>query len=321
MDEAESVHALVFDGAKLEYCADYPEPTPGDGLAVVQVRLAGVCATDLEILHGYMAFRGVPGHEMVGEVVAGPNDWAGERVVAEINFSCGRCDTCRAGLERHCAERRVMGILGADGAFAERVAVPTASLHRVPDSVTDQQAVFCEPLAAAFEILEQVEVRSRDRCVVLGDGRLGILCAQVLATTGAEVTLVGKHASKLALVRERMKTVLVEAFEPARADLVVEATGSALGLQIAIRAVRARGTVVLKSTVADSYTESLAPLVIDEVTVVGSRCGPFPPALAALEARTVDVERMISDTFALEDGVAALERAAGPGVLKVLLRP
>jgi threonine dehydrogenase-like Zn-dependent dehydrogenase len=187
--------------------------------------------------------------------------------------------------------------------------------------VTDQQAVFCEPLAAAYEILEQVDVGTEAHCIVLGDGRLGLLCAQVLATTGAQVTLVGKHPDKLALVEERVQTVLLEAFEPAPADVVVEATGSTSGMELAMRAVRPRGTVVLKSTVAGSHTVSLAPLVINEVTVVGSRCGPFAPALAALEAGTVDVERMISATFPLDEGIAALDRAASPGVLKVLLRP
>jgi threonine dehydrogenase-like Zn-dependent dehydrogenase len=315
------VRALVYDGSSLELRAGHPEPTATGMLAVAQVRLAGVCATDLEILHGYMAFDGVPGHEMVGQVIAGPSDWIGARVVAEINFGCGRCETCTGGLQRHCPSRRVMGILGADGAFAERVCVPVTSLHRVPAGVTDQQAVFCEPLAAAFEILEQVEINTGADCVVLGDGRLGLLCAQVLATTGAQVSLVGKHPDNLALVEDRVQTVLLEAYEPAPADVVVEATGSASGMELAMRAVRPRGTVVLKSTVAGSHTVSLAPIVINEVTVVGSRCGPFAPALAALEAGTVDVERMISATFPLDQGIAALDRAARPGVLKVLLRP
>ena len=274
----------------------------------MRVRLAGICSTDLQILAGYMGFTGVPGHEFVGEVVDGPAELAGQRVVGEINFACGRCPTCGRGLGRHCPERRVMGILGADGAFAEYLAVPVANLHAVPDGVPDEAAAFTEPLAAAFSILEQVPLGPADDVVVLGDGKLGLLCAQVLAGTGAAVTLVGKHAANLALVAGR-----------GVATTPLDATGSVGGLALAMAAVRPRGRLVLKSTVADRHELSLAPLVINEVTVVGSRCGPFPPAVRALTDGTVAVTPLIDSTFPLTAGVEALAHAARPGVRKVLL--
>jgi threonine dehydrogenase-like Zn-dependent dehydrogenase len=317
------MRALHFDGAALSCIEDHPEPAPGPDEAVVAVRVAGVCSTDLQILTGYMGFTGVPGHEFVGEVVEGPTDLAGRRVVGEINYACRRCPTCRRGLGRHCPHRRVMGILGADGAFAERLAVPLNNLHLVPDAVPDEAAVFTEPLAAAFSILEQVTLGPGDGVIVLGDGKLGLLCAQVLARTGASVTLVGKHAENLALVAGRgVATTLLGDWTPAgAADCVVEATGSPGGLALAAAAVRPRGTLVLKSTVADEHRLSLAPLVINEITVVGSRCGLFPPALQALTDQAVDVTPLIDATFPLADGLDALAHAARPGVRKVLIRP
>ncbi len=315
--------ALHFDGAELRCIDDHPEPSPGADEAVVRVHLAGVCSTDLQILAGYMGFTGVPGHEFVGEVVDGPTDIAEQRVVGEINYACRRCPTCRRGLGRHCSHRRVMGILGADGAFAEYLAVPLTNLHVVPDAVPDEAAVFTEPLAAAFSILEQVTLGPGDGVVVLGDGKLGLLCAQVLAGTGASVTLVGKHAENLALVADRgVATTLVDAWSPAAAaDCVVDATGSATGLALAVAAVRPRGTLVLKSTIADEHRLSLAPLVINEITVIGSRCGLFPPALRALADRSVDVTPLVDAKFPLAGGVEALAHAARPGVRKVLISP
>ena len=317
------MRALQFDGTTLRYVDDHPDPIAGPGEAIVRVRLAGICSTDLQILAGYMGFTGVPGHEFVGEVVDGPAELTGHRVVGEINYACGRCPTCEQGLGRHCPHRRVMGILGADGAFAEYLAVPVTNLHVVPDGVPDEAAVFTEPLAAAFSILEQVTVGPDDDVVVLGDGKLGLLCAQVLANTGAAVTLVGKHPENLALVADRgVATTLLDAWKPtAEAACVVEATGSSTGLALAAAAVRPRGTLVLKSTVADEHRLSLAPLVINEITVVGSRCGLFPPALSALTDGTVSVTPLIAATFPLTDGREALAHAARPGVRKVLLRP
>lgn len=291
-------------------------------MAVVRVRLAGICSTDLQIFQGYMGFHGVPGHEFVGEVCAGPATLTGRRVVGEINFACGRCTTCVSGLGRHCPTRRVLGILNADGSFAEYVALPVANLHTVPDSVTDEEAVFTEPLAAAFEILEQVHVRPTDTIVVLGDGKLGLLCTQVLHSAGAQVLLVGKHVHKVQLMRQQgFRTALLSAWQPAPADIVVEATGSPAGLQLALQTVRPRGTLVLKSTVAAAHALSLAPLVINEVTVVGSRCGPFPPALHALEHRRVNVAALIERTYPLSAGRDAVAHAARSGTRKILLRP
>jgi threonine dehydrogenase-like Zn-dependent dehydrogenase len=315
------MRALVWDGTSARV-VERPDPELAEGTAIVRVLRAGVCNTDLEIARGYMSFRGVLGHELAGVVERGPERWIGKRVVSEINFACRACERCAKGLARHCATRTVMGILGADGAFAEKIAVPVANLHEVPEGVSDDAAVFAEPLAAAFEILEQVEVEPGSRAVVLGDGKLGLLVSQVLARAGARVLAVGKHPAKLALLRRRgVETALADAFRPEQADLVVEATGSARGLALAMETTRPRGTLVLKSTVADAADVNLAPLVIHEITVVGSRCGPFAPALAALAEGSIDVEPLVSARYALADAEAALARAAAPGVLKVLLAP
>ena len=313
------MRALYFDGTTAAV-GERPQPAAGDGVAVVRVALAGVCNTDLELTRGYMGFRGVLGHELVGVVEEGPDEWRGRRVVAEINFACGRCASCAAGLGRHCPARTVMGILGADGAFAEWVAVPVANLHAVPDGVGDEAAAFCEPLAAAFEILEQVPQAASSSCVVLGDGKLGLLAAQVLAGAGARVLAVGRHDDKLAILRRRgIATVRLDDWDRAAADVVVEATGSAAGFELAAAATRPRGTLVLKSTVAHGAPLNLAPVVINELTIVGSRCGPFAPALAALASGAIDVRSLISDRLPLRDGVDALRRATEPGVLKVLI--
>lgn len=301
---------------------DRPYPQADEKTAVVRVQVAGVCNTDLEILRGYMGFEGVLGHELQGVVEAGPAQWIGRRVVAEINFACGVCESCRGGLGRHCPTRSVMGILHADGAFAEAVAVPVANLHEIPAAVPDDAAVFVEPLAAAFEIVEQVRIVPGIRCTVLGDGKLGLLVAQALASAGARVLAVGRHESKLALLRRRgIQTVLIEDWQREPAAIVVEATGTAQGLHAAVAATRPRGTVVLKSTVADSGAINLAPIVINEITVVGSRCGPFGPALDALKRGDIDVTSLISARFSLQDAAAAFSRAAQPGVLKVLIEP
>jgi threonine dehydrogenase-like Zn-dependent dehydrogenase len=315
------LRALVLDQAGVRV-AERPTPRVADDTALVCVSLAGVCRTDLELVKGYMDFRGVLGHEFVGRVVEGPDEWRGERVVGEINFACRRCELCRANLERHCPSRRVMGILGADGAFAEVVSVPVANLHRVPDAIPDEAAVFCEPLAAAFEILEQVEIDAGERVVVLGDGKLGLLVAQVLDEAGARVLAVGRHARKLAILAARgIETVLEADWTPAPTALVVEATGRPEGFAKAVAATRPRGTLVLKSTLAERSPVALAPLVIHEITVVGSRCGPFPPALRALEAGDLEVAELVSDRFPLERADEALRRAAEPGVIKVLIEP
>lgn len=315
------MHALVWDGQRLRLDTAYATPPIDDATALVRVHLAGICATDLQILQGYMSFQGIPGHEFVGEVSAGPATLLGTRVVGEINFACGRCPVCAQGLGRHCPTRRVMGILYADGSFAEYVGVPVANLHPVPDSVSDEAAVFTEPLAAAFEILEQVHLQPGADVVVLGDGKLGLLCAQVLHSTGAQVCVVGKHPPKLSLLHQLgIPTVVLTDWQPRPADVVVEATGSTTGLQLAMTTLRPRGTLVLKSTVATAHALSLAPLVINEITVIGSRCGRFPPALQALAHQRVAVAPLIDRIYPLTEGLAAVAHASRPGTLKILLR-
>jgi threonine dehydrogenase-like Zn-dependent dehydrogenase len=321
------MRALVFDGS----CArvvDRPKPAPRADMALVRVALAGVCRTDLELCRGYMKFRGVLGHEFVGRVVEGPPEWRDQRVVGEINFACGQCDACAQNLERHCPTRRVMGIDGADGAMAELVAVPVANLHRVPDAVADEQAVFVEPLAAAFEILAQYPIEPGAPCLVLGDGKLGLLVAQVLHAAGARVTALGRHDAKLAvLARRGIATARSDAFSGPAAAFVVEATGSLAGFRRAVALTRPRGTLVLKSTVscrpgpardADEPLD-LAPIVVNEINVIGSRCGPFPPALRALESGDVEVASLVTACVPLAQADKALARAAEPGALKVLI--
>jgi threonine dehydrogenase-like Zn-dependent dehydrogenase len=311
--------ALHFDG-RTARVDDVDPPASLPDSALVRVSLAGVCDTDVQLLQGYMDFRGVLGHEFVGSVCEGPDELRGRRVVGEINFACGSCPVCSAGLQRHCPARRVLGIQGADGAFAEYVRVPAANLHTVPDSVPDEVAVFAEPLAAAFEILEQIDVEPGQDCVVLGDGKLGLLVAQVLREAGARVRAIGKHPKKLAiLARLGIETAERRHWTPEPTSLVVEATGSRDGLACAVAAAAPRGTIVLKSTVAASHEIDLAPVVVNEVRVIGSRCGPFPPALRALESGRIDVRSLISERVPLRDGLEALRIADTPGTLKVLI--
>jgi threonine dehydrogenase-like Zn-dependent dehydrogenase len=312
------MRALVLDdGVRIR--TSQPAPTPAAGEILVRVTRAGICETDLQLIKGYMGFRGVLGHEFVGVAESGP--YAGQRVVGEINCACGVCDTCRRGFPTHCSNRTVLGILNHDGAFADLIAVPQANLHLVPDSIPDDVAVFTEPVAAAYQIPAQLAIGRGDRVVVLGDGRLGNLCAQVLASFSDDVTVVGKHPHKLEIVGAMgiATAMLSDALPERAADIVVDCTGSESGLPTALRLVRPRGTIVLKTTVAGVQSMAWAPFVIDEVTLVGSRCGPFDQALAALEQGLVDVQPLISDRFSLSDGVAALDRAGEKGALKVLL--
>ncbi|HEY1232698.1 MAG TPA: alcohol dehydrogenase catalytic domain-containing protein [Candidatus Binatia bacterium] len=316
-----SMRALYWDGRELSFVPSFAVPTD-ESTGLIKVHLAGICATDLQIFAGYMDFTGVPGHEFVGSVEQGPGELIGKRVVGEINFGCGECSACRRGLDRHCPNRRVMGILNANGAFAEYVAVPCKNLHLVPENITDEEAVFAEPLAAAFEILTQIHPKPDDDVLVLGDGKLGNLCAQVLQLTGANVTAVGKHSDKLSLLKNvGIRTQLLENWQPRLFDIVVEATGSSSGFELALGAVRPRGTLVLKSTVAGMHQVSLAPLVINEINVIGSRCGPFPEAVAALSAKQVSVTPLIEKIYDLNDGVSAVTHAGKRGARKILLRP
>ena len=313
------MRAIVLDRDQVTVRDDYPLPIPADGEVLVRVLRAGICETDLQLIRGYMGFRGVLGHEFVGIAETGP--FAGRRVVGEINCSCGKCDTCLAGRPTHCPRRSVIGILNHDGAFANFVAVPQRNLHIVPDSVPTDLAIFTEPLAAAFQIPTQVSLRREDRIVVLGDGRLGNLCAQVLASLCDRVLVIGKHTEKLTILQQLgLETCLLENQPRERlADVVVDCTGSETGLPTALQLVRPRGTIILKTTVAGTQTMPWAPIVIDEIRIVGSRCGPFDRALIALEQIEVQVEPLISDRFELSNGLAALERAQSKDVLKVLL--
>jgi len=291
------------------------------GEALVRVRLSGICGTDLALTRGYYPYTGVLGHEFVGEVVESPDaEWLGARVVGEINDACGVCATCVAGRPTHCESRSVLGIVDRDGAHAEFLRLPLKNLHRVPDSVSDDAAVFTEPLAAAVEILQQVHIAPTDRVLLIGAGRLGQLIAQVLALTGAELHVVARHTLQRVLLRARDIPSLAETDVAPRAyDVVVEATGSPSGLELARRALRPRGTLVLKSTYAGDVTLNLSGFVVDEITVVGSRCGPFTPALRLLEHGHVDPTILIAERYPLDRGVEAMERAAQRGVMKVLL--
>ena len=313
--------ALVFDGS-LRFDRDYPEPHAGPGEAVVRVGLAGVCATDLKLTRGYMDFKGVLGHEFVGRVIAGSDDWKGRRVVGEINCACGSCDMCSSGLAGHCRKRTVLGIAGRDGAFAEYLALPERNLHEVPDVLSDRQAVFVEPLAAAFQVLRQWPIEKHQRVAVLGSGRLGLLVAQVLRRSGCRLEVIGRNPRTLQFCERRgIQTItLADVIPRAEHDLVVDCTGNPQAFHLALELVRPRGTIVLKSTHAAAEPLNLAPLVINEITLLGSRCGPFPEAIAALARGEIEVETMISRTHDLEHGRDAMAAAADPANTKILLK-
>lgn len=300
---------------------ELPAPRRRPGEALIRVRCAGVCNTDLELLAGYYDFRGVPGHEFTGTVVEGSPRWLGKRVVGEINFGCGRCARCTEGMRRHCPHRRVLGILSHPGALAEFVTVPEENLHEVPRTLTDREAVFTEPLAAACEILEQVRIPRGERVAVLGDGKLGLLCAQALAAAGAQVAVYGRHPERAPLLARRGIRFSTTDKRPAHAfRFVIEATGSPAGLAQALHLVAPRGTVILKTTVHEPVTADLTRLVVvPEVTLVGSRCGPFPRALRLLRRRQVDTAPLIQAELPLLRVTEAFRLAAQPGALKVLV--
>ncbi len=298
-------------------------PPRADDEALIRVSLSGICGTDLELTRGYYPYTGVLGHEFVGEVIEAPDrDWVGARVVGEINASCGSCEQCGSGRPTHCEQRSVLGIVNRNGVHAEYTSLPLANLHRVPDSVSDEAAVFTEPIAAALEILEQVRVAPSDRVLLVGAGRLGQLVAQVLALTGAHLRVVARHDSQRELLASRA-IATIEAHDVAekRWDVVVEATGSPSGFELARSAVRPRGTLVLKSTYRGTLTLDMAPFVVDEITIVGSRCGPFAPALRLLERGDVDPVPLIAERLPLAHGVEAMDLAGRSGTMKVLLEP
>lgn len=301
-----------------------PIPTPPPGEALIRVLKAGICNTDVELLAGYYPFDNTLGHEFVGVVEQGPPAWVGRRVCGDINAACGVCPTCRAGRRTHCPNRTVLGIVGRAGVFAEYTCLPVENLVAVPETVSDDEAVFTEPLAAALEILEQVHIRPTDHVAVVGDGKLANLIVQVLAHTGAPVTVVGKHASKLALLEHTgaRRVCLTPAGalpEPLTADVVVEATGSPGGFALARHIIRPRGTLALKSTYRGDLTLNMSAVVVDELTLVGSRCGPFAPALQALAQGRVRVTPLISARYPLAQAEAAMRHAVQAGVMKVLI--
>ncbi len=315
------MRALVFD-RNLELRTEYPDPPPTPGESVVRVTLAGICGTDLEITRGYMAYCGVPGHEFVGRVVESANrELIGRRVGGEINAGCGRCRACADGLARHCPNRTVLGILGRDGAFAEYLRLPDVNLKPLPDALADESAVFIEPLAAACEIFTQAALKRSDRIAIIGDGRLGATVALALRAEDFAPIVAGRHPEKLTRLAALGLTVAdAAALEPGF-DVVIDCTGNANGFTRAIELVRPRGTIVLKSTAAAGAAMNLAPIVINEITVIGSRCGRFEPAIAALASGRLDPRPLIDGIVPLEDGVAAFALAADKSKFKILLRP
>jgi 2-desacetyl-2-hydroxyethyl bacteriochlorophyllide A dehydrogenase len=320
------VLAVVLPGDGQVRVEEIPDPVAGPGEALLDVLVAGICGTDLQLARGYMGFRGTPGHEFVGEVreVSAPSDRVliGSRVVGEINLGCTDCSWCSRGMTRHCPRRSVLGILSKQGAFASRLTMPVASLRVVPASLATDEAVFAEPLAAALQILDQIRIERSDRVLVLGDGRLGLLAAQVIARHGAAVRLLGRHAGKLEVARGLgLDGGLPEEDPKPVYDVVVEATGAPAALDEALRWCRPRGTVVMKSTCAGAVTFDAARAVVHELTLIGSRCGRLEPAIEALAAGAVRVAPLVSADRPLSRAAEAFELARGPEALKVLLRP
>ncbi len=321
--------ALWLEDGRLSVRADAPMPAPAAGEALIRVSLAGICSTDLELVKGYAGgFRGVLGHEFTGVVTAVGDPgapeaaWVGQRVVGTINLGCRRCAVCLGEGPEHCPNRTTLGIHDKDGVFADYVTLPVANLLAVPAGVADEAAVFTEPLAAALRIREQIAVRPTARTAVVGPGRLGLLVAQVLALAGGDVVVLGRREATLALPRALGLAVgLVDEAADNAYDLVVEATGNDAGFAHSLRLARPRGTLVLKSTFHGRANVDLTKLVVAEINVVGSRCGPFAPALRLLERGAVQVRPLIEAEYALRDGLAAFEHAARPGVRKILLRP
>jgi len=315
------MRAIVYN-KELRYVTDYPVPRPKHNEALIRVTHAGICNTDIEITRGYMGFEGVLGHEFVGIVEkCGDKGFLGKRVAGEINLGCGTCFSCRNEMQNHCADRSVLGILNKDGVFAEYVALPVRNLHKIPKSISDEEAVFIEPLAAAYEILDQVGISSSDKVCVLGDGKLGLLAAQVIATTGSRLTAVGRHREKLSILDEiGINTGLSPAFKERDFDIVIDCTGSPSGIRTALQVVKPRGKIVLKTTRAKKMQIDMNQFVIHEISLIGSRCGPFPEALRMLKEEEIDPRPLIEEAVPLSEGLAAFEKAMRPGTMKILLQ-
>ena len=317
------MRALILnDGSRrgLRFEAQVPTPTAGVGQALLKIRSAGICRTDLELVKGYMNFSGIPGHEFVADVVGGAPEWLGRRVVGEINVADGSCDLCQRGIPSQCRNRTTVGIDRHPGAFADYLALTTHNLHAVPDTVSDDAAVFAEPLASALQILEAVHISPRDRVIVLGAGKLGLLVAQVVRLIGADLSVVVRHERPAQLLDQWGIPVFVRSDIPdMRAQVVIDCTGTAAGFADALDLVEPRGMIILKSTYHGKPTADLTQIAVNEIKVIGSRCGPFDAALRLLAADLIDVASLIDARYSLDDGLAALEHAAQPGILKVLL--
>ena len=322
MTKSNKMRAVVFDGA-LRVVDDYPVPDIRPGWARIHIKTAGICKTDMELMKGYMGFTGVLGHEFIGVVQAcDQKDWIGKKVVGEINAACGHCEWCQKDLGRHCPARTTLGIFRHDGCMADYCILPECNLIEIPADVSDDRAVLVEPLSAACEIIEQLPMQGSERAVILGDGRLGILCAWVLSTVLSDVTIVGHHPEKLEIAKWRhIQTANDSANVRPGADIIVDATGSGSGLMEAIRLCRPRGVIVLKTTVAHQGNINLAPVVINEISIVGSRCGRFRDGIKVLQDFSdMPVERLITDRYPIAEAVSAFERATRQDALKVLLQ-
>jgi len=315
------MRALWLENNQIEL-RDVPQPRKLNE-ALIKIHKAGICSTDLELIKGYYPFTGILGHEFVGEVLEADDvSWIGQRVVGEINVVCSTCEQCLNGRPTHCENRTVLGIINRDGTFAEYIQLPITNLQRVPDAISNEMAVFTEPLAAALEIQQQIQIKPKDRVLLIGAGRLGQLIAQTLALTGCDLRVVARHKRQKDLLKKRgIRTISEEEIKPWRWDVVVEATGSSSGFSLARQAIRPRGTLILKSTYKGEIQVNFSSMVVDEINIIGSRCGPFPPALRLMESKQVDPTVLIDSEFSLGDALKAFERAAETGTLKVLIEP
>lgn len=313
------MRGLWLENQQLTLRKNLPLPTPPQGEALIKIIRAGICNTDVELLRGYYPYAGVLGHEFVG-IVESDGEWKGKRVVGEINARCGKCEACSHKNRNHCENRTVLGIQDRNGVFAEYTTLPYENLHQVPHNVSDDEAVFTEPLAAALQIPQQIQIHPEDRVVLIGDGKLGLLCAQVVALSGCDLTVIGKHENKLEILKRRgIKTALMMDAPKIKADVAIEVAGSPSGFDMARSHLRGGGRLVLKSTYAGKLTLDMSSIVVEEITIIGSRCGPFKAALDLLSRKLIDVGSFIHARHDLDDAVTAMEKAQEAGVLKVVL--
>ncbi len=316
--------ALVFN-KELSFDKNYAKPVPKENEALIKITYAGICNTDVEITKGYMGFTGICGHEFLGiveEINGEDKSLLNKRVTGGINLGCQNCKDCASGLERHCKNRQTLGIYKKDGCFAEYITLPLSNLVEIPEEISDKEAILIEPLAAALEILEQVHIEPNSKIAVLGDGKLGLLISMVLSTTPADVVTIGKHQNKLDILNKQgIKTKLLQdATEEKYYDIVVEATGSVSGFEKSVSLTKPRGILVLKSTIASEKPLNLSMIVVDEITIVGSRCGQFPPAIRLLKKKPFDLSELISAVYPFDEALNAFQKAQEKGVLKVILK-